>query len=201
MNKKAGYVLFSAVGIVALTVALILLKGWLNRPLPIPLNDPESQPIKDVLIKSYKIEGILICEPESDINLLDEVLIDSPEYKRNNNDQVLIARYLGESANKHVGYLTFRKAYHLWARSGDPYPRPSTNLTPDSSTKLAPTQKPMRYCPDSASQSDLIFRSIAVREDKAVVIVDVPGSINEAILIRFGSRWFIGNIRVLHITV
>lgn len=201
MRKRNGYFLLSAIGIVILTIAIFLFIGWLNRPLPISLNDPQSQPIEDVLTRSHEIEDILFCDSNSDINMLSEVYIDTVDYHPNNQDKLLIAKYLGDSVSKQVGYLTFRKAYHLWSRSGDGYPQKTLPATPDYSTKLAPTAKPIRYCPDSSSPPTLIFRNIAIRDNKAVVTYDAPGSLNEATLIKLNGQWYITNIRVLQITV
>jgi hypothetical protein len=201
MKKRTKYVLLSAIGIIALGIAIFLFIGWVNRPLPVSLDDPSSQPIKDVLAKSHEIEGILFCDPKSDVNMLDEVYIDTSDYKPSNKNKILIAKYLGDSSSKQAGYLTFRKAYHLWDRSGDEYPQKYPSVTSDNSTKIAPTEKPMRYCPDISSQPNLIFREIAIRENKAVVTYDAPGSLNEATLIKVDGQWYIANIRVLQITV
>ena len=201
MKKRIGYFLLSAIATAFLIAAIFLFIGWLNRPLPISLEDPASQPIKDVLTKSHEIEGILFCDPKSDVNMLNEVYIDTSDYKPTNENKILITKYLGESANNQAGYLTFRKAYHLWDRSGDGYPQKSPPATPDNSTKIAPTEKPLHYCPDISSQPNLTFREIAIRENKAVVTYAAPGSLNEATLIKLDGQWYIANIHVLQITV
>jgi hypothetical protein len=182
MKKRTGYLLLAIIGIVVSTIAVILL----NRPLPIALNSPEAQPIKDALLKNRKIEAILYCDPESDVNLLNEVIIDAPDYQLNKRDKELIANYLGEEFIKNAGYLTFQKAQHLWDRSGDPYP----------TTGLA-REKSRGHCPNPLPQSDLDldFLSIAVRENRAIVIYNGGPYKTEAILSRIDGVWLIVSLR------
>ena len=175
--------------------------NWLNRPLSVSLNNPDVQPIKDVITRSHQIQHILFCDSEADVKLLEEVYVDTETYKLSKNDKLLIAKYLGSQYVKQSGYLTRMKAYFLWSRSGDPYPSSSVDITPNSSTKIAPTEKPIRYCPDSFAPSEIHFKDIAVRDDKAIVQYSSPGSLNEAILIRINDKWFIISTRVLMVNV
>ncbi|HET9913250.1 MAG TPA: hypothetical protein VFQ13_15245, partial [Anaerolineales bacterium] len=164
-------------------------------------DNPDVQPIKDVITRSYEIQHIPFCDPNSDLNLLEEVYIGIEDHRLSKNSKLLIGKYLGNEFISQAGYLTYKKAYFLWSRSGDPYPGSSTEGMSDSSTKIAPTKKPVRYCPDPYIQSEIRFESIAIRDNKAVVRYDPQGSINEAILIRVNDRWFIISTRVLIINV
>jgi hypothetical protein len=50
--KRTVYILSITIGAAVLIIGLLALYGWLNRPLPIPLDNPKAQPIKDVLVIS-----------------------------------------------------------------------------------------------------------------------------------------------------
>jgi hypothetical protein len=189
-----------------LIVGLVALYGWLHRPSPIPLDDPKAQPIKDVLGKSYKIEMLLRCDPESNVNLLAEVYRDTADYKQIKNHRVIITNYLGEKAVNEAGYLTFMRAYYLWQRSGDPYPRESPDANPTLehlytlANTLVPTAKPVRDCPDPLPEPQLRYQRIAIREDRAITVyVEGPYQI-EAILRHFDNAWFIVSSRALSIS-
>jgi hypothetical protein len=197
MKKSTLKVLFVSIGAAILVIAGVWLLNWLNRPLPVSLNDPNVRPIKDVITRSHEIEHILFCDPEFDLERLEEVYIDTENYKLSKNSKLLIAKYLGTDFVSQAGYLTEKKAYFLWSRSGDPYPGSSAEIIPDSSTQIAPTEKPIIYCPDPYAQPEIIFRSIAVRDNRAVVRYDSPSTLNEAILIRANDQWFIISNRVL----
>lgn len=201
MKKNARYIFLFPVVVIILVIAAVFLQSWLNRPLPVSLNAPEAQPIKDILARSQEIENTLFCEPTSDINMLADVYVDTSGYKPSKDGKALITKYLGEDSVKNAGYLTYIKAYHLWRRSGDPYPRSSPEITQNSSTQIAPTEKPVMYCPDPMPETELSFRSIAIRENKALVHFDTPTYLKEAILIKVGGVWYIASMRNLQVHV
>ena len=201
MRKKVVYILSITIGAAVLIIGSMMLYGWLNRPLPIPLDDPNAQPIKDVLVKSHKIEHLLSCNPESDVNMLDEVYKDTADYKQSSDDRVMIAKYLGKAALNRAGYLSFLKAYHLWERSGDLYPRASPDPTRQYLATVAPTSKPIRECPNPPKEPELQYQSIAIRDDRAVVIYDYGPYLTKAILRRVDGVWFIVSSRNLAVNV
>src|SRR5512147_702096 len=168
--KKKVYILSVTIGAAVFIAGLFMFL----RPLPIPVDDPKAQPIKDVLVKSQKIEMLLRCDPESDVNLLAEVYKDTADYKQVKNHRVIITTYLGEKAVNGAGYLAFMRAYYLWRRSGDPYPSESPDANPTLehlytlANNLAPTPKPVRNCPDPLPEPELRYQRIAMREDKAI---------------------------------
>jgi hypothetical protein len=182
--KKTVYVFGAAILIMGLGV----LYWFLNRPLPIPLDNPKAQSIKDVLVKSYKIEALL-CNLEADVNLLDEVYKDTSDYKQTKYSRVVIAEYLAEEAVDGAGYLTYKKAYYLWRRSGDPYPSASPDLT----------SKPVLHCPDIHAEPELRYVSIAIREDKAIVVYEKGAHRLEALLRKMNEVWFIVSLRSIAI--
>ena len=197
MKKRAITLSLLSLCIAALIMAGVWLLNWLNRPLPVSLDDPKVQPIKDVITKSREIDHILFCDSKSDVNLLEDVYIDAGDYKLSKNAKVLIAKYLGNEFVSQAGYLTYRKAHVVWSRSDDPYPGSPAEVGSNSLTKIAPTKKPVRYCPDPYAPPEIRFTSIAIRDNRAVVRYDPQGSVNEAILLHVNDKWFIASIRVL----
>jgi hypothetical protein len=201
MKIRVAKLLLLFIGVAALAMAGIWFLNWLNRPLPVSLDDPSAQLVRDVITRSHEIQHILFCDSEADIKLLEEVYIDAEDYALGETDELLITKYLGSQSAQQAGYLTRMKAYFLWSRSGDPYPSSSVDITSDSSIKIAPTEKPIRYCPDSFVQSEIRFKTIAVRDNKAIVQYSSPGMLNEAILIRVNDKWFIISTHVLMVNV
>ncbi len=200
MKAKAAYLLLSAIGIGGLAVVVVWAVGWQRRPIPVSVDDPAAGPIKVILAKSDQLEHTLFCDPKSDVSVLDEVYVNSPDYPLNQDGKLLIAKYLGETAGSQPGYLSFRKAYHLWERSGDPYPRQSPMPTPKQSATLLPTARPVRNCADLALQPELIFRSIAIREERAVVEYEAGPSFNRATLVKLDGQWRIVDVSVLYLS-
>jgi len=200
--RKTVYILSITISAAILLVSLIVLYSWLNGPSPIPLDDPQAQSIKDVLLESRKIETLLSCDPESDINFLTEVYKDTADYKQTPNHRVMIATYLGEKALDGAGYLTYKKAYHLWERSGDPYPRtaPTANATLEYLYTLVPTAKPVRDCLNPLPEPELSFRHIKLKEDVAIAEYRYYAYQVEAVLRRLDGRWFVVSSRNLSVS-
>lgn len=197
--KKTVFFWSITMGAAALLFVLVVLYGWLTRPVPISLDDPQAQPIKDVLVKSHKLEAIVGCISESDVNMLDEVYKDTADYKQTADRNVMIAKYLGQEAVDGAGYLTFKKAYYLWRRSGDLFPRASPDPTLVYLATTLPTSKPSQYCPDPLPDPELSFQSIAIRENEAIAVYQYGPYLLEEILRRFDGRWFVVSSRALSI--
>ncbi len=196
MKAKPLSLLLSAVGIIAIGGAVIWAARWLHRPMPVALDDPAAAPIKDIVAKSDQLEEMLFCNPQADVSVLDEVYMNSSGYPPNRDGKVLIALYLGQAAADQPGYLNFRKAYHLWWRTSDAYPHQSGLATPTQSPMLRPTAPPVRTCQVPTYPPELIFKSIAIHEERAVVIYEMQ-NLYQATLIKLGGQWRIANVRML----
>jgi hypothetical protein len=202
LKPRTVPVVLSAIGIGALALILIWAIGWLHRPIPISVDDPAAGPIKDLLARSEQLENTLFCVPKSDVSVLDEVYVNSPDYPSNQDGKLLIAKYLGENSSSQPGYLNFRKAYHLWWRSDDPYPRqsPAPTPAPKQSATPVPTSPPMHDCVLLGPQPELIFRSIAIREERAVVEYIAGSRGKQAILVKLDGHWRVADVRVLWVS-
>lgn len=154
-----------------------------------------------MLVKSHKIEHRLVCDPESDVNLLDEVYKNTADYKQSPDNLVMIVKYLGREELNGAGYLIFKKAYHLWRRSGDPYPSARPNPTREYLATVAPQPKPASDCPNPTIEPELFYRSIPIRDNRAVVIYDYSAYLTKVILRRVDGVWFIVSSRNLAVNV
>ena len=190
MKKRVRNFSLAIIGISIFVASIIWLQVWLTKPNPISLDSPEAQQIKDVVIRSRKIEAILFCVTDTDVNMLDEVYLNTSDYKLSKYDKILINRYLGDEYIENGGYLNFIKAYHLWDRTTDPYPTATTRATGG-----------VRLCPDPYGEPKLTFLSISLREDKAIVLYNSLSYRTEAILRKNNGVWFIVSSRNLAILV
>ncbi|MDL1943007.1 hypothetical protein FBQ99_11735 [Chloroflexi bacterium CFX2] len=195
--KRTVFIWLTFVGIALLIIGLSVGYKLFISPLPISLDDPKAQPIKSVLAHSHKIEAILFCLPESDINLLNEVYKDTSDYKLNQDIRVMVSKYLGEDSLNKAGYLTYKKAYFLWSRSGDPYPKASPDPTLEYLTAITP--KPIRYCPNPLKEPELRYQSISIRDNKAIVDYGYGAYHLVATLRKFDNSWFIVNSRAISV--
>ncbi len=195
--KKTVYIWLTFVGMVILIISFIAGYKLLISPLPIPLDDPKAQSIKSVLVNSHKLENILFCFPESDVNILDEVYKDTNDYKLSQDNRAMISKYLGENSLNKAGYLTFKKGYFLWSKSSDPYPRASPDPTLEYLATITP--KPIRYCPNPLAEPELIYQSISIRDNKAIADYGYGPYHLVATLRKFDNNWFIVNSRAISV--
>ncbi|CAG0991314.1 hypothetical protein ANAEL_02311 [Anaerolineales bacterium] len=195
--KKTVFVWLTFVGIVLLIIGFSIGYKLLISPLPISLDDPKAQPIKSLLVNSHKLEAILFCFPESDVNLLNEVYKDTNDYKLTKDNRVMISKYLGEDSLNKAGYLTYKKAYFLWSKSGDPYPKASPDPTLEYLTTITP--KPIRDCPDPLKEPELRYISISIRDNKAIADYGYGAYHLVATLRKFDNNLFIVNSRTISV--
>ena len=88
MKTRTVKLLVGSISIAVVAVAGIWLLNWLNRPLLVSLDDPDTQPIKNVITRSHEIDHRLFSDPESDVELLKEVYIDTEGYKLSKNSNL-----------------------------------------------------------------------------------------------------------------
>jgi len=189
MKKRTISLLLATFCIAVLALVVSWRESNVIKQLSIPLDSPEARPIKDAVVQGIKTESFLFCNPDSDVNLLDKVYIDTFDYRLNRYDKILIARYLGVRPEKNYGYLSFIKAYHLWARTDDTYP----------TSPLGKIDKGVRLCPNPLPEPQVAFESIALQNRKTIVIYSHGAYQTEAVLIAIDDGWFISSSRNLKI--
>lgn len=198
MKSRAIRVWLFAAGVLVLAAAGIGGIWWLQRPIPIALDDPAAAPIKDIVVKSEQLEYMVTCDLSSDVSVLDEVYVNTADYPANRDSRLMIATYLGEDAARQPGFLNFQKAYQLWRRSGDPYPRVSSTATPRQATAPRPTLPPsISGCSVVTAPPKVTFVSIAIRDERAVVKYFAGTALDWATLVRLDGQWRIANVRML----
>ena len=60
--------------------------------------------------------------------MLNEVYADTSDYEMTPDNKLMVSKYIGDWAVEQAGYLTFMKAYYLWDRSDDHYPRVNPDM-------------------------------------------------------------------------
>ncbi len=177
----------------ALLAILAVIVIFLNQPRPVSLTDPRSQQIAAVLQKAEQLLGEVGCNSSMEVNTLDEVLSDSPNFHRpQGNARAMVIQVYGERAAASAGFLTERKAFYLILRGN----YPGANATPANG--LRPTPRPQVYCPTPVPEMALSIESVAIGPDRAVVRYRVVNyALKEATLVNTQSRWKIADMHYL----
>jgi hypothetical protein len=168
-------------------------------PFQSPMDNADAQQIAEVIIRSREIRSILACDPDSDVNMLNEAYADTSDFEMTPDTKLMVSTYIGNWAVEQAGYLTFLKAHALWTRSDDPYPR----VDPDMATSAAISAqgpKGVHICPDILDRPILTLESIDLQENMAVVRYRT-GNYQEIsyedILRRVAAKWYIVRSRRL----
>ncbi len=175
-----------------LLVILAAITIFLSQPRPVALTDLRSQEIAAVLQKAEQLLGEVACNPAVNVNVLDEVLADSPFFHRPaGNARAMVVRVYGESAAASAGFLTDRKAFYLATR-GDYLDADAT-----AANGLRPTPRPQVYCPTPPPEIVPSIENIAINPDRAVVRYRIAYGLREAILVNVQGSWKIADLQYL----
>lgn len=177
------------ISIVALIFITIVVLSYLSKPRPADLAAPMVKEIQSVVTKMIQLQQDLVCQSGTDVSVLDEVLVDSSDYRPSFQDLSTIQKVYGLEAMTHAGYLTSQKAYYLSRRTITP-------ANPDPGIK--PTAPPIYYCPTPSAHIDIEFIYFGLRiGNRAVVQFDYSGGFYEAFLREVDSRWVVTSVKLL----
>jgi len=175
--------------VLTLILLSILAHSFLSQPQTVDLAAPIAKDVQSVVTRMYELQGNLVCQANSDVSVLDEVLLDTSDYHPSLQELNTIQKVFGIEVLIHAGYLTSQKAYWM------------TRLNPTLSTPepgIKPTAPPTNYCPTPPAQIQILFTMVALeKNDRAVVQYDYGGGVFEAILRMVDSRWMITSIKLI----
>ncbi len=131
---------------------------------------PEAKEIMSVMDRAYQLLGQ--ASRSFDTSEFPAVFIDTNDYKLTRQQREAIAEVLGVSADevKNAGYLTAMQAQYISISQGT------------------------MGIPVTANKTVLIFESIEISGDRAIVRYDDGAALQEAILVKINGRWFIASI-------
>lgn len=166
----------------------ILVYSLLPQPQPIDLTVPLATEFQSVITKMYQLQRDLVCQRETDVNVLDEVMKDTSDYHPTSKQRSLIEKVYGAVPLSHAGYLTTQKALFL--------SRHSINLS-TSDPGINPTAPPIYYCPEIHSKVNVRLTAISLEKNKAIVRYESVGGVHEAVLRKIGDHWVITSIKLI----
>ncbi len=191
-RKGAVLWVITAVVLAISAIGIVVVVQAVNKPQPISL---ESQPALHaiaVIECMHLLEGEIVCVPETLPDVLDEVMVDSPDYQKSAFDKTTIRQVYGSQAIRKAGLLTARKAYYHQRR----FP---PVVTPPPGIK--PTAAPRGYCPpnrETRLEQNIHIISAAVGKDGRIIVqYSYYGSVIEAVLRQFNDRWLITSRKIL----
>lgn len=192
-RKGAVLWLIIAVVLAFFAIGIFFVVQAANKSQPISLKSQQALNAIAVIKRMHLLEGEIVCVPETLLDVLDEVMVDSPDYQKSAFDKTTIRRVYGNQAIKKAGLLTARKAYYHQRRF------PSVVTPPPG---IIPTAAPRGYCPpdrETRLEQNIHIISAAVGKDGRIIVqYSYYGSVIEAVLRQFNDRWLITSRKILH---
>lgn len=179
--------------LIAAFLVFLLISGgavvYWSKPRAIDLSAPTVTEYKSAISRMYQLQTELVCKPGTNVDVLDEILLDTSDYHPNLRDLNTIGKVYGIETAVNAGYLTSQKAYYLSRRS------PSLT-TPEPG--IMPTAAPIVYCPDPSTPVHIDFQKVVSgKGDRAAVQYDYGGGVFEAILRPVNGKWMITSVRLV----
>jgi len=173
---------------------------------PVP-DTPQNREIMEVMERAYEL--INSASQSFDTSLFSSVFIDTPDYKLTDEQRDAISSVLGEEAAQNGGYLTAMKAQYI-ARKKE------AGLLKDVLDKARAENREMTaeelqevviknngrvpaIIASNETKAKLIYESIEISGERAVVRYDDGAALQEAILVRVDGQWFIAGITPINI--
>lgn len=197
MTKKVKLSMFIALAILAFAGFTAGL-SWIIRPKPLIIGMDTQVAVEAMSIvkRMYSLEGNISCIPGTTVDVLAEVMVDSPDFHATSYDKNLIEKVYGKQALAHAGLLTSKQALYL---SRD-LPAPTVS-NPGTDPTLRPTARPTYLCsPDPESKLDelLHFVSVAqVQDGDLIVTYDYTSGRYEAIIRVIDGKWKITSVKMI----
>jgi hypothetical protein len=77
----------------------------------IDLATPTVSDIKSLVTRMYQFQNDLVCQPDTNVNILDEVLLNTSDYHASLQELNIIKEVYDTETVIQAGYLTSQKAY------------------------------------------------------------------------------------------
>jgi hypothetical protein len=197
MTRKVKTWLYAGFTIL-IVASLIAGFSWIFRPKPVTIEKdlPLAVEATSIVKRMYVLEGNITCVPGTTVDVLADVLIDSPDYQLTSYDKSMIEKVYGKQALTHAGLLTAKHAYYLARDLPVPTPtKPATGRIP------RPTATPVYICsPDRESIVEEYFRYVSTeqwQDGHVTVTYDFTSGRYEAILRRFDGKWKITSVKMI----
>jgi hypothetical protein len=194
MPKTKRFRLIPIAAAILLGGAFLVARVLTLQPDEVDIESALGQEIKASLIHFDQLRQLLSCKPDTNVNVLAEILIDSADYQPNPHESAAIQRFFGLDGLNHAGYLTSQQAYYRsWRSPATSTPPPDNRPTPH------PTRPPAIYhCPDSPPESHLTLKSIVLYPEGCLTAQYDDGcSLYEATLRSVNDRWMISGMKLI----
>jgi len=192
------------VGTVVLTLIIFFIPQSAVQGIP---TTPESQAITSTLTRLYELLDTPITK--LDVTQFAEVLLDSEHYQFTDRQDEVLEHTANSTLSQQIGYLTAmqtkytklkviekqRLALEQKARAEN------RQITDTEWEELAGNNHgsaaPYIYYSDTNQKTELLFHSITIEGDRAVVQYDDEAALQEAVLTFVDGNWLIVNIRAI----
>lgn len=161
------------------------------------LRSPVVGELKTQIEHMYELYNCVQPANGPEVGILSEVLVDTKDYRPNNEDRRRIEAIYGIEAKARAGYLTAMKAYYAYFRAGY-YVEVDADSPPHGGIQPGPTPTLPVSCPVSPDREMIQITQVSVlSETRAVVRYEYHRDIFEAVLCKIDGRWMISSVRMV----
>jgi hypothetical protein len=192
-------------------IIIVLIYGQSSKAkasVAIPDNS-DTKEIKLVLEEAYN--QIAVASLTYDVRGFSKVFVNTSDYPLNEQQRSSVKEVLGIDTKSNLGYLTAMQAKYIARGKSAALVKTAVekalqekrDLTQNELQDLIATSygqlPPSTVYQNPDSKTELVYQSIDVKEDKAVVVYDDGAALQEAILVKINHHWFIASIKPIQI--
>jgi len=201
-RKKLLILVLTVCGIAALLVTLLYFSSGVRGDPGVP-DTEDSQAIQQTFRDAYKLMDL--AAQTFDVSEFPTVFVDNDDYALSEKQQEAVTQVMGVQTLDKAGYLTAMQAYYLaWGKGAADLEAAMRDAEAEGRVV---TQEEMRELAaahgnrvpalprQEGAETKLMFESIEIRGDTAVVRFDDGAALQEATLVKIEGRWYISGIR------
>jgi hypothetical protein len=204
MSKKTNIFLLG-IGATIIILAIGLFTPKVEAAQGIP-DSADSKEIMAVMDQAYEAFGEVA--QTHDVSKFSGILIDTPDFKLNARQSEKITGMLGSVAAQKAGYLTMMQAKYLAYAKGNELLKKATDKAKAENREItveefqAVIKENYGQVPQGSvitTKTVLVYESINIDGDKAIVRYDDGAALQEAILVYIKGKWLIAGITPINI--
>lgn len=192
---------------IVFAIALLVLLGFTQRSLKQSLVVPDSKEEKDVIRtveKAYDIEAE--AGYTFDLSKLSTVFINDPRFPLATSTLQTVRELTDNPNLESAGYLDYKMAYYAWRRDSILHSEAVHEKAKSENRELTDEEKkslidpygriaPAKGLAPENNKINLIFLSVEINDDIALVVLDDGPATAELTLVLVDGEWYIAGIK------